>query len=146
MFIGIDLSNTSSDTSKAVVGIAYNVDSDTHEMTGFPFYIDSQQTVIQNLGRYLRRAIEDFKKRSKRKTLPSHLIIYRGGVSEGAYLSVIAHEKVAIKTLLAELQKEHRCPPIGFTMITAQRQHKYRLMPGDAATSSGNQGRGGPQV
>lgn len=128
LFIGINFSHTSGTSFRTAVGIVYNYDQ-SHKITGFPFYIESGTTIIHSLETHFIKPILDFKNRSKGSVWPSHLMIYRGGLSEGDYLHALKIEKSAIRNLLNKLRTEHKAPQIGFTIITVQRQHKFRIVP-----------------
>lgn len=65
---------------------------------------------------------------------PGRIIFYRDGVSEGQFLTVLNVELVAIRSACAKIDPDWE-PPI--TYIVAQKRHKTRLFPVNAADGIG---------
>jgi len=113
----------------SVVGMAYNV-NEMLAMTGHYFFREQNKTIITDLAKELSIPILEYKNRSKGRAWPSHIFIYRAGVSEGEYTQVVRFEKSALIQCFSELKKSHRdfIMP-GFTFIIAQRNNGFRLFP-----------------
>ena len=98
-------------------------------MTGFYFYQEPRQAIVNGLAAHLERPILDYKERSASKSWPAHIVVYRAGVSEGDYLRVTGNEKAAFMMVFEELTKKHpdfRAP--GLTMLIASKNN-MRMYP-----------------
>ncbi|KAI6229902.1 hypothetical protein M3Y99_01126000 [Aphelenchoides fujianensis] len=69
-------------------------------------------TIVQGLERTVGRAMLDYKQRSDRKAWPTHVVLYRAGVSDGEFRHVTAVEKSGVKRAVAAPPAvERRLPP-----------------------------------
>ncbi|KAI6172223.1 hypothetical protein M3Y98_00949400 [Aphelenchoides besseyi] len=129
LFIGIDLShggapqggNTSSLPS--VVGICYNYNEQL-SMNGNYFYQTARETIVQKLEKAVGQAIVDYKNRSLQKKWPTHIVVYRAGVSDAEFRHITALEKLYIKKAIetvASMNTDFR--PIGFTIVVCQKNN-----------------------
>lgn len=86
LFIGLELSHDTQGSGKlpSVVGMAYTF-NETLSMTGHYFYVDQGKNIISNLASQLETPILEYKGRSKSRRWPSHVFVYRSGVSDGEY-------------------------------------------------------------
>jgi len=138
LFIGLELSHGKGKTSlPSVVGMSYNF-NEALSMTGHYFFTEQNKTVIMNLAKELEKPISMYKQRSKSNKWPSHIVIYRSGVSEGEYIQVNRFEKKAILDCFESLAKKNAdfVKP-GFTFVLAQRNNGFRLIPTVAPQTGG---------
>lgn len=88
LFIGLEFSHSgpvqTSRSLPSVVGMAYNY-NESHSLAGHYFYREQNKAIIADLAAELETPILDYKKRSRARSWPSHIFIYRAGVSEGEY-------------------------------------------------------------
>ncbi|KAI6232871.1 hypothetical protein M3Y99_00973700 [Aphelenchoides fujianensis] len=140
LFIGIDLSHGAPGARGAgtptVVGLCYNY-NEKLSMTGGWIFQEPRQTIVQGLEKTVHRAILDYKQRSERKAWPSHVVVYRAGVSDGEFCHVTAVEKRGFKRAFASIKKENADFNPGFTMMICQRQN-MRVFPAQQPTAGPN--------
>ncbi|KAI6228653.1 hypothetical protein M3Y99_01205900 [Aphelenchoides fujianensis] len=141
LFIGIDLSHGAPGArggeQLTVVGYSYNYNEKLSLTGGYSFQ-EPRQTIVQGLERTVGRAMLDYKQRSERKAWPSHVVLYRAGVSDGEFRHVTAVEKSGVKRAVAALQQSNAdFRPPGFTMLICQRQ-TMRVFPAGAPTPGPN--------
>jgi len=135
LFIGLELSHGKGNASlPSIVGMSYTF-NEALSMTGHYFLREQNKTIVMDLAKELEKPISMYKQRSKSKKWPSHIIIYRSGVSEGEYIQVNRFEKKAILDCFESLAKKHAdfVKP-GFTFVVAQRNNGFRLIPTVAPT------------
>lgn len=68
---------------------------------------------------------------------PHRIILYRDGVSEGQFLTVLQHELTAIREACLKLEIDYRP---GITFIVVQKRHHTRLFCADKKEQSGKSG------
>ncbi|KAI6229861.1 hypothetical protein M3Y99_01121600 [Aphelenchoides fujianensis] len=141
LFIGIDLSHGAPGArggeQLTVVGVCYNYNEKLSLTGGYSFQ-EPRQTIVQGLERTVGRAMLDYKQRSDRKAWPTHVVLYRAGVSDGEFRHVTAVEKSGVKRAVAALQQSNAdFRPPGFTMLICQRQ-TMRVFPAGAPTPGPN--------
>ncbi|KAI6232925.1 hypothetical protein M3Y99_00979800 [Aphelenchoides fujianensis] len=136
LFIGIDLSHGApgarGGVMPTVVGLCYNY-NEKLSMTGGWIFQEARQTIVQGLEKTVHRALLDYKQRSERKAWPSHIVVYRAGVSDGEFRHVTAVEKGGFKRAFATIKKENADFNPGFTMLICQR-NTMRVFPAQQPT------------
>ncbi|TYZ64147.1 hypothetical protein PybrP1_004440 [[Pythium] brassicae (nom. inval.)] len=104
-----------------------------------PSPFDRTRPSVAAIIEYMKDMTVDLMKRYYRetRTLPERIVVYRDGVSEGQFPTVLNYEVTAIRDACAALQNGY-APPI--TFIVMQKRHNTRLFPADArgADRSGN--------
>ena len=89
--------------------------------------LDRNEEVIQDLKNVTVVLLKKFyEKNNGRK--PERLVMFRDGVSEGQFLTVLAKEVVAMREACKELEDGYE-PPI--TYIVVQKRHHTRFFPAD---------------
>ncbi|KAI6219554.1 hypothetical protein M3Y99_01653200 [Aphelenchoides fujianensis] len=139
LFIGIDRSHgtpgTRGATTPTVFGLCYNY-NEKLSMTGGWIFQPPRQTIVQGLEKAVGRALLDFKQRSERKAWPSHIVVYRAGVSNGEFCHVTAVEKRGIKRAVAAIKETNADFNPGFTMLICQRSNTL-MFPAQQPTVGG---------
>ncbi|KAI6224472.1 hypothetical protein M3Y99_01396000 [Aphelenchoides fujianensis] len=139
LFIGIDLSHgaagASGEKTPTVVGLCYNY-NEKLSMTGGWIFQEPRQTIVQSLEKTVHRAILDYKQRSERKAWPTHIVVYRAGVSDGEFCHVTAVEKRGFKRAVAAIRETNADFNPGFTMLICQRSNTL-MFPAQQPTRGG---------
>ncbi|KAG6884814.1 hypothetical protein C0993_008033 [Termitomyces sp. T159_Od127] len=98
MLMGIDVTHPGPSSVKGTPSIAAVVASCDTSFAQYPASMEIQETkkeMVTNLEKMVRERITLFQKRSK--TLPERILVYRDGVSEGQFQTVVAEELPAIR-------------------------------------------------
>lgn len=85
---------------------------------------DQNEEVIQDMKDITVRMLKSFYRRNNRK--PERILMFRDGVSEGQFLTVLSRELRAIQAACSQLQESYQ-PPI--TYLVVQKRHHTRIMP-----------------
>ena len=85
---------------------------------------DQNEEVIQDMKDITVRMLKSFYRRNNRK--PERILMFRDGVSEGQFLTVLSRELRAIQAACSQLQEGYQ-PPI--TYLVVQKRHHTRIMP-----------------
>ena len=88
---------------------------------------DKNEEVIQDMKNITVALLKKFYERSNGRK-PERLIMFRDGVSEGQFLTVLAKELMAIRDACKELEADYE-PPI--TYLVVQKRHHTRFFPAD---------------
>nr|CDS30752.2 eukaryotic translation initiation factor 2c [Hymenolepis microstoma] len=92
----------------------YKINKETHTARE---YIDDMEGIFEQL-------LQAFFK--KNNTLPTKVIFYRDGVSEGQFESVVSRELSAMQSACTKLRVGYQP---GFTFIVVQKRHHIRFLP-----------------
>ncbi|KAK0410550.1 hypothetical protein QR680_005189 [Steinernema hermaphroditum] len=126
MFMGLDISHPGiGGNTPTVVGMAFTKNSDL-EVAGRVWYQEPREHLLENMKRYIKEAIEEFRKSAR--CYPATLFVYRGGVSEGEYEKLEEAEISQFKEAFKEIDFPGKRRP-SLKYITVQRNSGYRLMP-----------------
>ena len=85
---------------------------------------DQNEEVIQDMKDITVRMLKSFYRRNNCK--PERILMFRDGVSEGQFLTVLSRELRAIQAACSQLQESYQ-PPI--TYLVVQKRHHTRIMP-----------------
>ena len=88
---------------------------------------DKNEEVIQDMKNITVALLKKFYERNNGRK-PERLIMFRDGVSEGQFLTVLAKELMAIRESCKELEADYE-PPV--TYIVVQKRHHTRFFPAD---------------
>uniref|UniRef100_A0A914ERZ2 Piwi domain-containing protein n=1 Tax=Acrobeloides nanus TaxID=290746 RepID=A0A914ERZ2_9BILA len=141
MFIGIDMSHAGPQSfvernqgvppsEPTIVGMAFTA--------GHPLLIRGtywcqkpRLTIVDRLADKVAEALEIYHNVPQNKgNYPNHIVVFRGGISEGDYAKVITSEEQFFKQAFANIKKEKpdfREPIL--TIIVVQRTSNYRIVP-----------------
>ena len=84
---------------------------------------DQNEEMIQDMKNIIKSLLIKFHRGTKQK--PSRLIMFRDGVSEGQFQTVMAQELTAIRNACLEIQKDQQYRP-RITYIVVQKRHHTR--------------------
>ncbi|KAG0726739.1 Protein argonaute-2 [Chionoecetes opilio] len=93
------------------------------------------QEVIQELSSMVKELLIQFYKSTRFK--PNRIILYRDGVSEGQFQTVLQHELTAMREACIKLEADYKP---GITYIAVQKRHHTRLFCSDKKEQSGKSG------
>ena len=88
---------------------------------------DKNEEVIQDMKNITVALLRKFYERNNGRK-PERLIMFRDGVSEGQFLTVLAKELMAMREACKELEADYE-PPI--TYLVVQKRHHTRFFPAD---------------
>uniref|UniRef100_A0A915CSB1 Piwi domain-containing protein n=1 Tax=Ditylenchus dipsaci TaxID=166011 RepID=A0A915CSB1_9BILA len=114
-------------TEPTIVGMAYTCGHPLL-MRGTYWCQKTRETSILELTSRVKQAIMNYAEKAKR--WPLHLMVYRGGTSEGAFATVADQEQGAFVAAFAELQTEQtdfQTPEL--TIVVVQHNSNYRVVP-----------------
>ena len=88
---------------------------------------DKNEEVIQDMKNITVALLKKFYERNNGRK-PERLIMFRDGVSEGQFLTVLAKELMAIREACKELEVDYE-PPV--TYLVVQKRHHTRFFPAE---------------
>lgn len=140
MIVGIDVTHPSPSSSSKAPSIASMVASIDRWLGQWPADLRIQQRrkeMVTELDQMLKTRLTLWKKLGKRATLPENILIYRDGVSEGQYESVIEEELPLLRKACSEVypaQDTKKGLPYMSIIIVGKRHHT-RFYPTTAASA-----------
>ncbi|KHJ87040.1 piwi domain protein [Oesophagostomum dentatum] len=131
LFLGIGVSHppptTKFDPEKgtpSVVGYAANFKANYCDIVGdYLFQSSRREETISTMSEVVNNVIPKFAENHDGK-FPRDLIIYRSGLSEGSFSTVLTHEIPLLRGALSTLGAKN----VKITFIVAQKEHNVRLM------------------
>ncbi|KAI0957644.1 hypothetical protein AcW1_005969 [Taiwanofungus camphoratus] len=136
MIVGADVGHPGPGITNrpSITSLVASVDPNCTRYTAFARVQKPRQEIIEDLGEMFKEALKDyygFRNTSEGPKLPSKIIFYRDGVSEGEYAEVAKREVDAIETALHELNlfTSTTKPKIVFTIVG--KRHHVRFFPGN---------------
>ncbi|KAF4555033.1 Piwi domain-containing protein 1 [Elsinoe fawcettii] len=130
MFIGIDVTHPAPGNSKATPSIAAVVANTDAQLAQWPGSIRrqnaSREEMVDALKDMVMERLQLWKQKNGNK-LPTRLIVYRDGVSDGQFALVLQHERKSINQAIEAVYKGIQRPQLA--MITVTKRHHTRLYP-----------------
>lgn len=144
MIVGIDVTHPSpgSKGAPSVAGVVASVDRWLGQWPSVLSVQKSRKEMVTELGIMLKSRLELWRKRGKHTAYPENIIIYRDGVSEGQYQSVLDEELPQIRAVCKEVypaaDQKKGLPRL--TIAVVGKRHHTRFYPTAAADAdnSGN--------
>lgn len=132
MILGADVTHPTGQINHESVSIASCVASEDGIFNKFPGSIRIQsggQEVIKDIKGMVLERLENF--HNKVKKLPSRVLFYRDGVSEGQYYTVLKEELSKIKAAFAEYGRSKKVPKYSptITFMIVVKRHHTRFIP-----------------
>ena len=144
MVVGIDVTHPSpgsASNAPSVAGMVASVDRWLGQWPADLLIQESRKEMVSKLDSMLKSRLRLWKTQGKHKVFPENLLVYRDGVSEGQYATVIEEELPLLRKACAELypppDTKKGLPYI--TIIIVGKRHHTRFYPttvGDADSSS----------
>ncbi|TBU46218.1 argonaute-like protein [Dichomitus squalens] len=132
MLVGMDVTHPGTGTVRGTPSIAAVVASIDRRMGQFPASMrlqESRKEMITDLASMMEERLQAFRAKNN-KTLPSRVLVYRDGVSEGQFSIVVAEEMPEIRKAFAKFGPTYK-PKL--TIVICGKRHHTRFFPMDPA-------------
>ena len=132
MVVGLDVTHPSPGSSERPHSIAAIVASVDGTLAQFPADVrlnTAREEMIQNLKDMVRSRLRLWQERNK-NDLPANILIYRDGVSDGQYNTVLNEELPLIRAACREVYPASSKPSI--SIVVVGKRHKTRFYPTSA--------------
>ncbi|XP_029658775.1 protein argonaute-2 isoform X1 [Formica exsecta] len=138
IFLGADVTHPPAGDNKkpSIAAVVGSMDAHPSRYAATVRVQQHRQEIIQELSSMVRELLLMFYK-STGGYKPHRIILYRDGVSEGQFLTVLQHELTAIREACLKLEIDYRP---GITFIVVQKRHHTRLFCADKKEQSGKSG------
>lgn len=146
MIVGIDVTHPSPGSSSGAPSVASMVASIDRHLGQWPGVLGiqekSRQEMVSNLKDMLKSRLKNWKTLGKHNAFPENIIVYRDGVSEGQYSTVLAEEEPQLRQACKETyppeDTKRGLPHI--SIIIVGKRHHTRFYPTslDNADRNGN--------
>ncbi|KAL0948418.1 hypothetical protein HGRIS_010999 [Hohenbuehelia grisea] len=136
MLVGIDVTHPGPGSVKGTPSIAAVVASVDELYGQYPASMEIQESkkeMVTNLKGMMKERLASFLKRNK--TLPSRVLVYRDGVSEGQFNIVIDDELRSIKEAFQETQTPKGPYQPQLTIVICGKRHHTRFYPTEAVNA-----------
>jgi len=139
MFIGLDVCHPGRQPAHerrlgippqepSVVGMCYSNGQNVLDFGGVYWYQEPRrEKIVENLKGYMVDALREFALPENRGEFPSHLFVFRDGVSEGQYRMVVEEEVAQIRAACSEAVGNRQYQP-HVTVIVLQKRGNQRVM------------------
>lgn len=137
IFLGADVTHPPAGDNKkpSIAAVVGSMDAHPSRYAATVRVQQHRQDVIQELSAMVRELLILFYKTTRFK--PNRIIMYRDGVSEGQFSTVLQHELTAIREACIKLETDYKP---GITFIAVQKRHHTRLFCADKKEQSGKSG------
>jgi len=137
IFLGADVTHPPAGDNKkpSIAAVVGSMDAHPSRYAATVRVQQHRQEVIQELSAMVRELLILFYKTTRFK--PNRIIMYRDGVSEGQFSTVLQHELTAIREACIKLEPDYKP---GITFIVVQKRHHTRLFCADKKEQSGKSG------
>lgn len=141
MIVGIDVTHASPGSFEpSIAGVVASIDKD---LAQWPAELRAQETsreeMVEDLEGLLVSRLRVWQKHNN-NALPENIIVYRDGVSEGQYQTVLDKESLAIKAACAKVypasQTKEGRPRL--TIVIVSKRHNTRFYPADSSPRDRN--------
>jgi len=141
MLVGIDVTHPGPGSVKGTPSIAAVVASFDHDYAQYPASMEMQESrkeMVSDLDKMMIARLELFK--LKNRLLPTRVLVYRDGVSEGQFLTVVKEELPLIKAAFRRFSTAQKAYEPALTIVICGKRHHTRFYPTEEANadSTGN--------
>jgi hypothetical protein len=136
MLVGMDVTHPGPGSTKGTPSIAAVVASVDNNYAQYPASMEIQESkkeMITNLASMMVERLKAF--RVKSKTLPTRILVYRDGVSEGQFQIVVGEELPAIKAAFKEFSTPQNTYNPKLTIVICGKRHHTRFFPTEASAA-----------
>ncbi|KAI0828161.1 Piwi domain-containing protein [Trametes gibbosa] len=133
MLVGMDVTHPGSGTVRGTPSIAAVVGSVDKYMAQYPASLrlqESKKEMISDLHSMMEERLVAYRDKNK-GVLPSRVLVYRDGVSEGQFKTVLNEEMPEIKKAFARLGTAQRPYSPKLTIVICGKRHHTRFFPTD---------------
>ncbi|TRM60656.1 ribonuclease H-like domain-containing protein [Schizophyllum amplum] len=144
MLVGIDVTHPGPSTVKGTPSVAAVVASVDDNYGQFPCSLDIQETkkeMVTNLKTMMVERLTLYKTRNN--ALPRRVLVYRDGVSEGQFATVVAEEMPEMKAAFKKFDSANSKYNPKLTIVICGKRHHTRFFPTD---SNGADHKGNPKA
>lgn len=139
MVVGIDVTHPSPGSSSiapSVAGMVASVDDHLGQWPGILRVQQGRKELVSDLKMMLESRLQLWKERNR--CLPQNILVYRDGVSDGQYASVLSEELPHLRSACTKFYTNQKPP--SFAIIIATKRHHTRFYATDStgADKSGN--------
>ncbi|KAG7176231.1 argonaute 2-like 1, partial [Homarus americanus] len=137
IFLGADVTHPPAGDNKkpSIAAVVGSMDAHPSRYAATVRVQQHRQEVIQELSSMVKELLIQFYKSTRFK--PNRIILYRDGVSEGQFQTVLQHELTAMREACIKLEADYKP---GITYIAVQKRHHTRLFCSDKKEQSGKSG------
>ncbi|XP_012942742.1 protein argonaute-1 [Aplysia californica] len=137
IFLGADVTHPpAGDTLKpSIAAVVGSMDAHPSRYSATVRIQEHRQEIIRDLATMVKDLLIQFYRSTSFK--PTRIILYRDGVSEGQFQSVLGHELRAIREACMKLEVDYQP---GITFIVVQKRHHTRLFCADRRDHTGRSG------
>ncbi|KAI0341734.1 argonaute-like protein [Trametopsis cervina] len=141
MLVGIDVAQRGFGAVQGTPSIAAVVASIDKDYAQFPASLriqESSKVMLSDLRDMMEERLDAFQ--AKRGILPKRILVYRNGVSEAHFRTVVTHEMPQLRQAFRKFTKDDRSYTPKLTMVICSKRHHIRFYPTEAehATADGN--------
>ncbi|PPQ77920.1 hypothetical protein CVT25_015395 [Psilocybe cyanescens] len=139
MLVGIDVTHPGPGSIKGTPSIAAVVASCEPEFAQYPASMEIQESkkeMVTNLGKMMWERLTLF--RTKNKMLPTRILVYRDGVSEGQFNTVVEEELPAIRLACTKFNTAQAPYRPAITVVICGKRHHTRFYPTEDANADQN--------
>ena len=140
MVVGIDVTHPSPGSIEGVPSIAGVVASIDKKYAQWPASIrpnPSRKEMVDNLDQMIIERLQLWSKKNNR-TLPNKILVYRDGVSEGQYETVLSEELPAFQRAFEKLYGKNPHPKISIIIVGKRHHTRFYPTSTDNCDSKGN--------
>ncbi|KAJ7052794.1 argonaute-like protein [Mycena amicta] len=138
MLVGIDVTHPGPGSVKGTPSIAAVVASVDQHFAQYPASMEIQESrkeMVTNLKNMMLQRLQRFAA-TNNNALPAQVLVYRDGVSEGQFRTVIEEELPEIKAAFRATPVPNYNPKL--TIVICGKRHHTRFYPADAADAAGD--------
>ncbi|TFK29440.1 argonaute-like protein [Coprinopsis marcescibilis] len=138
MLVGIDVTHPGPGSTSGTPSIAAVVASCDAEFSQYPCSLEMQESkkeMVSNMESMMNARLDLFLKRNRK--LPDRILVYRDGVSEGQFKTVIDEELPAIKQSFRKYDGQKPYMPT-LTIVICGKRHNTRFYPTNQADADDN--------
>ncbi|KAF7968003.1 hypothetical protein HWV62_32204 [Athelia sp. TMB] len=136
MLVGMDVTHPGPGSIKGTPSIAAVVASTDSQYGQFPASMEIQESkkeMITNLAQMMKERLTAY--RNKNRTLPTRVIVYRDGVSEGQFQIVVGEELPLIKEAFHSFNTPQQTYNPKLTIVICGKRHHTRFYPTEASAA-----------
>ncbi|KDR77135.1 hypothetical protein GALMADRAFT_66053 [Galerina marginata CBS 339.88] len=140
MLVGIDVTHPGPGSVKGTPSIAAVVASCESEFAQYPASMEIQESkkeMVTNLAKMMWERLTLFKARNK-NALPQRILVYRDGVSEGQFNTVVDEELPAIRLACQKFDTAQKPYRPALTIVICGKRHHTRFYPTEEANADHN--------
>ncbi|KAH9887565.1 argonaute-like protein [Cubamyces lactineus] len=140
MLVGMDVTHPGAGTVRGTPSIAAVVASVDKRMAQYPASLrlqESRKEMITDLQAMMEERLVAFRDRNQRN-LPTRVLVYRDGVSEGQFETVLREEMPLIKKAFAQFNTPQKRYNPKLTIVICAKRHHTRFCPTEAAHAAGD--------